>query len=253
MAELRDVLATALRAGQLMLEAGAATARVEEVVHRLGTALGAQWMDIYVTPTGIIAMATSFGEHRTRVQRVTQLSVNLDRVHAIYALSRRTAEENLSLDDVRANLETIAKKPRRYSRLVTSVGVGIGCACFAVIFGAGPREFVATFAAATLAQVLRLLMAKLNLSLVISTAILATAAGFLGAGFATLLAAQTSQVLIASMLLLVPGVFLVGAISDLIAGNLVSGLARGAYASLLIGAIGAGLWIVLFVLGKNLP
>lgn len=42
--DMRDVLATALRAGQLMVENGANTSRVEETVHRLATALGADRM-----------------------------------------------------------------------------------------------------------------------------------------------------------------------------------------------------------------
>ena len=56
--------------------------------------------------------------------------------------------------------------------------------------------------------------------------------------------AESNIVVSASVLLLVPGVYLVGSIYDLIAGNLLSGLARAAYASLLIMVIGVGIWLV---------
>ena len=43
--ELRDVIDLALWSGQLLLQYGAEARRVEETVHRLGTALG--WLSIY--------------------------------------------------------------------------------------------------------------------------------------------------------------------------------------------------------------
>ena len=42
-------------------------------------------------------------------------------------------------------------------------------------------------------------------------------------------------------------------ITDLVAGHLLSGLARGAYAGLVVGSIGAGLWIVVLLLGIGPP
>src|SRR4051812_7407517 len=87
--DLGDVLRIAMRAGQIMLENGSNTARVEETVHHIGTALGAQGLDVYVTPSGIIASATSHDEHRTLTQRVIKSGIDLSRFAAVLELSRR--------------------------------------------------------------------------------------------------------------------------------------------------------------------
>jgi hypothetical protein len=71
--DLRDILAIALQGGQLLLENGAETWRVEETLQHLGVGLGAEWMDIYPTPTGIIISTVAANEHRTRIRRVTNL------------------------------------------------------------------------------------------------------------------------------------------------------------------------------------
>ncbi len=249
---LRDVLATAIRAGQLMLQAGAATARVEEVIHRIGTALGADWMDIYVTPTGIIGMATSGGEHRTRVMRVVNLGVNLGRVHTIYLLSRRIESEGLSREDVEKTLERIASQPRFYGPWLTCLAAGLGCAGFAWIFGGRLPEIAATLLAAATAQRLRTQLLHWNVSLFVTTVLDTLVAAVLALGVSTLLAAKLNTVILASVLFLVPGVFLVGSISDLISGNLMSGMARGVHAGLIIASIGAGLWIAVLVFGIRL-
>lgn len=250
---LREVLATAIRAGQLMAESGAATFRVEEVMHRLGTALGADWMDIYVTPTGIIAMATSHGEHRTRVMRVSSLAVNFDRVHAIYLLVARVQSGELGLSEVNAALDRLAARPRLYSANVTAMMAGIACGCFALVLRGGWHEAAATLIAAAAAQRLRAALHHFRLGPAITTLICAASAAILGMQTSRLLAAKPETVLLASVLFLVPGVFLVGSISDLISGNLISGVARGAYAVLVTGAIGAGLWIALLTMGVPVP
>ncbi len=248
--ELGAVLSTVLRAGQLMLEAGAETARVEEVVHRMGTALGAEWMDVYITPTGIIAMATSYGEHRTRVQRVTQWTVDMARISALTDLSRRTVAQHLPLATVQTALADIGARPRHYGPWFTMLAIGFACAAFAGIFGGDGRAMVATFIAATLAQGLRATLMRWHLSPLVLTAIIAAIATAIGYVVAGLVGAEPGVVMTASVLLLVPGVFLVGSVSDLINGNLVSGVARGAYAVLLVFGIGAGVWFVLYVIGR---
>jgi uncharacterized membrane protein YjjP (DUF1212 family) len=47
---LRDVIDLTLWTGQMLLQHGAESARIEETVHRMGTGLGADWLDILVSP-----------------------------------------------------------------------------------------------------------------------------------------------------------------------------------------------------------
>jgi uncharacterized membrane protein YjjP (DUF1212 family) len=245
--QLRDLLATALDAGGILMQAGATIPVVEQVVHHLGTSMGADWMDVYCTPTGIIAMATSGGEHRTRVHRIVNLGVDLARVDAVTALSREAETRRLSVQEVRPRLAVIREKPRAYGRWLTILAVAVGCGAFAFRMGGSAADVAATVAVAAIGQWSRVMLLGRKLSPLVTTAAVATLVAVLGVllGLSGLVNGNT--VTSAGVLLLVPGVFLVGAVYELISGNLVSGLARGAYAMLLVMAIGAGIVLTVSV------
>lgn len=242
--DMRDVLATALRAGQLMVENGANTARVEETVHRLATALGAEWCDVYVTPTGIIATVYHHGEHRTRIQRIVRAGVDLSRVSGVLEVSRAAAE--LTPQQARERLEQVATRPRLYGRWLTTAAVGVACACLSTLFGGGMLEWLVTFVASALAFLARDWMHYYNLSRPLMSGIAAFVAAGVAYGLSLLLGAPfAAQAISASVLFLVPGVPLISAMVDLFRGDTVSGMARLASAILLIVAISAGVWAML--------
>lgn len=250
---LRDVLATALRAGQLMLENGANTARIEETVHRMGTALGAEWMDVYVTPQGIIASAVSHHEHRTRIQRVIKSGVDLSRVAAVMDLSRRAEHGELTAEEALQQLEQIARQPRLYGVWATMLAVALACGGFAVLFGGGIGEFAVVLLAAGCAQLLRHSLLHNNLDRLMTTAVVAACASALALTIAERLpllvpiAIKPATVITASVLLLVPGVLMVSSTADMVRGDITSGVARATAALLSVMSIGAGIWATLLV------
>jgi uncharacterized membrane protein YjjP (DUF1212 family) len=251
--DLGDVLRIAMRAGQLMLENGANTARVEETIHHIGTALGAQGLEVYVTPSGIIASATSHGEHRTLTQRVFKSAIDLSRFAAVLELSRRAAAGELSRPDVRAELERIAVQPRVYGQWTTVLAVAAACTCFAALFGAGPIEALAVFVSAGVAQQVCAWLAPINLSRLLATGIVAALAAGLALALANLLGAAAPGIaVLGSVLLLVPGVLMVSSVSDLFRGDTISGIARATSAFLLLGAISTGIWTVLLIDGAGM-
>ncbi len=255
--ELRDVLSTALRAGQLMLENGANTSRVEETVHRLGTALGAEWMDVYVTPQGIIASAISHHEHRTRIQRIIKGGVDLSRVAAVMDLSRRAEQGGISQPEARVQLEAIARQPRCYGVLLTTLAVALACSGFAVLFGGGLWEFAVVLLAAAMGQYLRHFMLHRNFDRLMTTAVVAVFASSIALLVAVwlprLVSIQVNEAtaLTASVLLLVPGVLMVSSTADMFRGDIISGVARATSALLFVMSIGAGIWATLLVSQAN--
>jgi len=114
--ELRDVIDLALWAGQMLLQHGAESQRVEETVHRLGTGLGCNWMDILVSPNAIIVTTTSGSDFRTKTRRVVRLGADLWRITAVNDLSRRVNEGELDRFLVRRELERIDATRPRYHR-----------------------------------------------------------------------------------------------------------------------------------------
>jgi len=253
MAELRDVLDISLRAGQLLLENGAETWRVEETVHRMGTALGAEWLDIYVTPTGIIISTIAAHEHRTRIRRVMGVGVDLSKVAALVELSRRSVRGQVTRAGARDTLEQIAAAPRAYPMWLIILMVAIACASFGALSGAGLVEFALTVLAAGLGMVVRLWLNRAFAGPLLTTvisALVATTTAILGSRLIP--CPRPDLVIISSVLFLLPGVPMINAIGDLINGDLVSGLARGAQAALVLAAVALGMVLSLALLGGRL-
>ena len=141
LADLRDILDIVLLAGRLLLESGAETWRVEETIHRLGRGLGADSMETYTTPTGIMVSGMEGGESRASIVRVTNLGVDLGRVGAVLDLVRRVDKGNLTRKDANTVLERIARMPRAYSTWLTVAAMAIAGACYGELQGGGLPEF----------------------------------------------------------------------------------------------------------------
>ena len=249
---LLEVLVIAMRAGQIMLESGANTARVEETISRIGTALGVDLMEVYVTPTGVITTGVAGAEHRTRILRISRSGVDLSRVAAVLEVSRRADAGLLDRQNVRAVLEQIATQPREYSHLLTTAAVALACASAAVLFGGGWRESLVALLAAGAAHLPRNWLTERipNRSLV--TGLVAALGTTLGLLLANLLQAPLpAPALLGSVLFLVPGLLMVSSTSDLFRGDTISSLARAASAALVLVSIGAGVWLALLLSGAH--
>ena len=95
------MLGVALRAGQVMVENGANAARVEESIIRFGRSLGAERMDVFVTPGGIVVSAIARKQHCTRVVRVARTGIDLNRAGTPLL-------EIVSEPDMRSSAEDVA-------------------------------------------------------------------------------------------------------------------------------------------------
>lgn len=247
--ELRDLLQVSLRAGQIMLENGANTARAEEAIHQLGTALGADWMEVYVTPTGIIASAVSQEESRTRMLRIVKSAVQLSKVQRVLALVQRLKGRPIGYPDVRDELDSIDRMQPSYSTWLTALAVGLACAAFCLLFGGGIRESGVVVLVSGLAQLLRhRLLHTTRLGRFLTTTVVAAFASYAAAALSAWVGC--SQVTVAaSLLLLVPGVPLVSSTADLFRGDTLAGIARAVNAFLTVLTGGAGVWAVVLLSG----
>jgi uncharacterized membrane protein YjjP (DUF1212 family) len=250
---LREILTLALWAGSIVMENGGNTIRVEETVHRLGTAMGAEWLEVFATPSGIIATDLYAGEHRTKVWRIVTANVDLSRLAAVSDLVRSAAPVGIDCRVVRQRLEQIAAQPRVYSERATTSAVALACASFAILFGGGAREFLATLVAAVLSQLTRTWLTRRRLSRPMTTGIAAAVGSMLAFELAQGIGAPRPDLaMLSAVLLLVPGVFLVSSITDLITGHVLSAVAKAANVVLLTASIGIGLWFALLVTGSHL-
>lgn len=251
--ELTDIIDLALWAGQLLLQYGAESSRIEETVHHIGTGLGCDWMDILVSPNAIIATTVSNGEFRTKVRRVVRIGVDFDIVDAINDYSHRVYRGELNRTSLRHHLSAIATRPRNYDRWLTVGMVGLACGAFSQLFGGDWLVFLVTVIAAAFAMFIRQELTRRHFNPLVVTGLTAFSAGII-ASSATLLdlGNQPQTVLAASVLLLVPGVPLINAAEDLMDGHILVGVARGVTGALISLAIAVGLSLAMRLMGVNI-
>lgn len=248
--ELADVIDLALWAGQLLLQNGAASRRVEEAVHQIGTALGCDWLDVLVTQNAISITLNSGADFRTKVRRITDSGVNMTTVSAVYRLKDRVIFEHLDRQNVRSELQRISLKKPLYNRWLIVLTIGLSCAAFSRLFGGDWIAFGITFLASSLAMYTRQELNKHYFNYLIVTLVTAFVAAIITSlAMRFHLGEQPEIALAASVLLLVPGVPLINSVVDLVRGYTSVGIARGMTGALITFAIALGLLLAMKIIG----
>lgn len=242
-----DILDLALAAGEIILVSGGEIYRVENTIERIGIAYGAQRVDAFATPTGILTtVLDSQGNCCTRVRRIHKVENDLTRLERTNDLSRRIARGQVPMCTARAELREIKElpKPPRSLKFLASGFIG---SSFAYIFKGGLPEVIVAFFVGLLVFLTIYLMGSKGTNVFFSTTMGGLVAGLCGTLpkliYPSLL---NDKVIIGSIMVLVPGMAITAAIRDLMAGDLLSGVARSTEALLTAVAVAVG---VAFSLG----
>lgn len=248
--ELTDIIELCLWAGQMLLQCGANSFRVEESVHRFGTGLGCDWLDVVIRTESITVTASSGGEFRTKTRRVVRMGVDMTRMMAINTLSRNIERGKCNREQARTHLEAIDTAVSHYNRWFVIVMVGLACAAFSQLFGGDWPVFGITFLAASVAMFARQELGKLHFNPFIIVTTCALVAGLI-ASLAGLphVTAVPETALMASVLLLVPGVPLINSLHDFVRGYMSNGVTRGALGLIISFCIALGLIIAMSITG----
>ena len=244
-----DVLDLASDAGRLVLESGGETYRAEDTVEGILRGCGASSENCFATPTGTFTSCTDRdGAKRSMIRRIKWRGMDLGSLARLHGLRLDVESGQSGPAEARERLEALsltrAKRP-----WVGVIGAAIVAAFFAPLFDGGWRELLV---AAPTGALVKLLFNALSRKHKLSDFFLNTICGALIPPCAALGALDfpglmTDAVTIAALMILVPGLAIVNAIRDLMSGDLVAGLARGAEAFMAAAAIalgvGAGLLI----------
>lgn len=248
---LQDVIDLCLWVGQLLLQHGANSSRTEETVHHFGTGLGLNWLDVVVMANALTITAVTENAFRTKTRRIVRFGgVNMAMVTAVSDLSHRVSAGELDRVAVRQLLSQIDKQPRRYANWLTIVVVGLACAAFSRLFGAGWITFGVTWVAASAGTAVRQWLLRQHFNYMVQVLLAAFVAGSV-ASIGTLQGweAQPQIALAACVLFLIPGVPLVNAFHDLISSYFITGIARGVFGGLITLGIAVGLSLALTLFG----
>ena len=250
MLKLNDIMEVCLMAGKVMLSFGGETYRVEDTMTRIAKSFPISGTNSYVTPTGIfLTLQGTDEEELTKFVRIYERSIDLNKVTLVNEISRQIASSQLTLEEAKAKLAEIEKGKQLYPTWIQVVSSAIASGFFALMFNGNWNDYLPSFIAGGLGFLLfiishSIIQVRFFTEMLASLSIGAVAYFiyfYLGFG------ENLDKIIIGAVMPLVPGVLITNAIRDLMAGDLLSGLARGAEAFLTALAIGTGIAVILAI------
>ncbi len=229
-----------LALGRALHAAGHSSQGLEEMLELAAARLGVPG-EFFTTPT---SMFVAFGQEqgqRTFLIRVQPEGPNLSRLARVKTILDRVLDGSLSPGDGAAQLRSVIEADSPYSRGLTTIAFALSSAASAVFFGGGVREIVLAASLGLVTGLLALVAAR-NVTL---EKVFTSAAAFLVAALATVAGVvaggvSVSTATLGGLVVLLPGLMLVGAMGELATGHLASGTARAAGAFITFIGIGFG-------------
>ena len=236
----RDLCMETLQlAGQLIMEYGGETFRVEETITRMGSAVGLTEVESFAVPSGIfISYRMQDGERLSSVKRVRLKGTDLSRVDEVNRISRHVEAGEMTL--AMAHTALVKVRDQAVSNWLSPLAWGVCAGGFTMMFGGGLPEIGVSFLLSALARLLTLLLDRFHWQEMISTllsAFLCTFPPMLAVQWFPAL--QTEATIAGALMPMLSGLVMTGAVQDTLRGDMVSGLTHGVRA-LLTAALVAG-------------
>jgi len=246
---MQRIINIAAFAGRVMLENGAETYRVEDMINRISKSRGLDDVQSFSVPTGIF-IACNYGEDNySTIIRTNVIDIDLEIITMLNNFSREFVNSDMSLDDAERKLKKIKNAPHFQNSTICTAG-GIAGGFFTLMFGGNLVEFLLAFITSFVAVytvrhsrryiksffVINVLGGAANMLCAI---LLAEFYGFFGESV------DIAKVVIGSMMPLVPGVAMTNALRDSISGDTISGVAKLLEALVVAVAIAIGVGTVM--------
>ncbi|NLJ73744.1 MAG: threonine/serine exporter family protein [Firmicutes bacterium] len=246
---MEELVSLVLLAGELLLTCGAEMYRVEETVERMGKAAGFSQVEVFATPTGLfLSLHSKQGQVFTRVRRIRYVDNNLSKISQINALSRAFSKGEISIDDVTKELERLQQKEMDF-KWVVNIASGLGAGAFALMYGGTLLDGFTASVVGAIVVIAVSWIGKYPIPRVLQAFTGATVAASLVYFASLIIPLETDVVILGAVMLLAPGVVMTTAIRDMLSGELVSGVSRGAEALAIAVAVATGVAVVLSIGG----
>jgi uncharacterized membrane protein YjjP (DUF1212 family) len=219
---------------------GYAAPNIEDALTLVAGRLGIRG-EFFATPTAIFATLEWQDHEETFLIRVEPGSVNLDKLSRLDRLAHDVADGAVSPAEASRMIDEIRATPPRYRGKTSVVGAMIGSACSARFFGGGWREIVVCAVIGCTTGLLALI-ARRDERFRMFEPVAAFVAGVIASAAAVLLPPTSLFVaMCGGLIILLPGLTLTTAISELATRHLASGTARMMAAMMVFLTIAFGL------------
>lgn len=223
---LADVLA---RLGRLLLSAGCSTHRVEDCLRYTAATHGAS-SEVAATPTGLSMSVYRHadGAPRVRIVRVKRWSIALDRLAEVDRIYNEFAALRLNIGETHAALDALEGRPASVGPLALTFAGGAASASAAVLFGGDWLLALLGGGVGLLSTALGVTLGKREGDARLLVDFLAGILVGIAAWIATSVdpTLPRKPLVLAGLIVNVPGLGLTAGLSELAQKNLVSGAAR---------------------------
>ncbi len=236
-----DAVLFVLRLGRAVHTCGYAAPRVEEIMTQAASRLGLEGQ-FFTTPTSIFAAFGPDERQRTYLLRVQPGEVHLERLNRLDAVLAAVSQGRLAPDAGLTQVERIIHSPPPYGARLTAIAYGVASAASARILGASLRGVLVSGAIGVIVGLLgQLAGSRAGLRRVV-----VPLAAFVAATLAALAARlvgplSPSIVTLAGIIVLLPGLTLTVAMTEVSTDHLVAGTARLTGAIVTFIALGFGI------------
>ncbi|AHF89678.1 hypothetical protein OpiT1DRAFT_02028 [Opitutaceae bacterium TAV1] len=247
----REITRVCVHAAQLLMQHGTESALVESASRRLGLALGVESVEVAVMANAITLTTLCGKRCQTTVRRNIDRGINMHMAVGVQRIMLDAEAGGLDVAEVERRLGALT--PFHYNRWLVVVMIGLSCAAFARLAHADWSGCALTFVASAAAMVARQQLAVLHFNPVVNFTVAAFVATSIAAqGLLHDLGTKTPRIAMASsVLLFVPGMPLINAVSDMVKGYMNTGIARLGLAVLLCVGTCIGILLAMMVWGAR--
>jgi uncharacterized membrane protein YjjP (DUF1212 family) len=239
----QDTCAFLVALGELLHAHGAPAMRLEEALSECCAKLGIVGQ-FFSTPTSLLFGFGAGAHQRVHMTRVDPADVDLGRLADLDIVITGITSGEMDVEDGLRRVQDIKKATRRYPRwaLVPSFSLAAGtAACF---FTGTPLDILVSFLTGALIGALALIVGSRRRAVLVFETIAAAISALIGTATALAWPDATHGVItVSGIIILVPGLTLTVALSELANRHLAAGTARLAWAAMIFLSIALGVGI----------
>lgn len=230
--------------GKLLHEFGASSTRLEGVLKSFSKDIGLTEPSIFSTPTAIMASFMSEDKRHNRLLRLEPGHVNLKKLGEVDSLANDFTAGNITMEECFTKAKALQAAPSGYPTLLQMSCYGLSAGAISLILGGAQIDLLCSITIGLLIGIYsvgkRKFLGNRNTSELIC-AIMATIVALIWANFAAQI--NIPLVIMAGLIVLIPGLNLTMALSEMASNDLASGTARltGAIMSLLKLSLGVAI------------
>ncbi|MGO3934354.1 threonine/serine exporter family protein [Rhodopseudomonas pseudopalustris] len=246
---LERVAHAALQIGATLSQNGASLRVAHEGARMIANGFG---VEVLGMRSGYTSFEITVAYGRDAITRMTQIGphgVNHRLDFAVRELALRASVGTMAPEEIETELERLKRDTPRHPPWLVAIATGAACAAFGRLLGADWLAFIPVLAAASVGQGLRHILIKRRVNVFVVAAIIGCVSATLGGLGARLAGSHTMELaMMASILLLVPGVPSTNAQTDIMDGYPTMGSARAIWVVMIMVFAVTGLWIAEFLL-----